>query len=67
MNSIFLNEHFIIVHNKESLSKIDMRTVLDEIWYIVEYFIVNIFSFPVVFDWGKTKMRILFIHHDLTV
>ena len=34
----------------------------DEMWYIVEYFIVNIFSFFVVFDGGKQKSRIIFIH-----
>ena len=35
--------------------------------YIVECFIMNIFSFPVMFDRGKPKAEIIFIHHALTV
>ena len=32
-----------------------MQTVFDEIWYIVEYFIVNIFSLLVVCQLGKIQ------------
>ena len=33
-------------------------------WYIVEYLIADMFSFLVVFDRGKTKELIIFVHHD---
>ena len=32
-------------------------------WYILEYFNVDIFSFIVVYFWEKYKMRIICIHH----
>ena len=57
------NYYFILVHNKTILKKINMQTVFDEMRYIVEYFIVNIFPFLIVFYWEKSKMRIIFIHH----
>ena len=44
---------YIIVHNKNILKKINMQAVFDEMWYIVEYPIVNIFYFLIMFDWGK--------------
>ena len=62
MNSIndlsFSGYYFIIVHNKPILKTINMQTFFDEMWYIVEYSIVNIFSFLVVVDWGKSKTKI---------
>ena len=62
-NFSFAHNYCILVHNKTKLKTINMQTFFDEMWYIVEYFIVNIFSFLVVFDWGKSKTRIIFIHH----
>ena len=47
----FTDDYFILVHNKTILKTINMQTVSDEMWYIFEYFIVDIFSFLVVFDW----------------
>ena len=46
----FLKYYFIFVHNKTIFKKINMQRVLDEIWYIFEYFTVNIISILVVFD-----------------
>ena len=46
----FAKYYFILVHNNTILKKINMHMVLDEMWYIVEYFIVNIFSLH-FFDW----------------
>ena len=46
----FTNDHFIIVHLKTVLNTIDTKMVFDEIWYIVDNFIVDIFFFLVVFD-----------------
>ena len=37
----FLDSYFIKVHNKTILKAINMQTVIDEMWYIVEYFVVN--------------------------
>ena len=51
----FINDYFILVHIKTIFNKIYMKTIFDEIEYIVEYSIANIFSFLVVFDWGKTQ------------
>ena len=39
------------------------ESVLDEIWYIDKYLIVNFFSFLIVFGWEKSKMRVIFIHN----
>ena len=49
----FVNECFIIVHNKTILKKIGMKTVFDEMCYIVEYFILNILFFVIAFDCKK--------------
>ena len=57
----------IIVHNKTTFNTTNMQTVFDEISYIFEYFIVNIFSFLIVFDWEKSKTRTIFIHRVLKV
>ena len=63
----FVKYYFVILHNKNIFNKINIQTVFDEMWYIIEYFIVNIFSFLVVFNWEKYKMRIIFINRLLTV
>ena len=60
----FANYYFILVHNKTILKTINMQTVFNEVWDSVEYFILSIFSFLVVFDWGKYNMIIIFIHHS---
>ena len=42
MNDLyFANEYFIVVHNKIVLNRINTETVFDEMWYIVEYFMVT--------------------------
>ena len=46
----FGNEYYFLVHNKTFLKKINMQKFCDEIWYIVYYLFVNIFSFLNVFD-----------------
>ena len=49
-NEFYLaNEYFIILHNKIILKTIDTKAVFDEMWYIVEYFIVNIFPSSLCF------------------
>ena len=58
----FVEYYFILVHNKTILKTINMQTVIDEMCYIVEYLILNIFSF-LIFLLGKSKMIIIFIHH----
>ena len=51
-NNLFLeNEYFIIVHKTNILKKIDTKTTFDEIWFVFEYFIMNIFSFLILFVW----------------
>ena len=67
MDYSLANYCFIIVHNKPYLKTINIQTGFDEIWYIVKYFIVNIFSFLIVFDLTKPKTGIIFIHHYRTV
>ena len=44
-----------------------MKMIFDEMCYIVEYFIMTIFSFLIVFYCKKNKMRIIFIHNGLAV
>ena len=50
----FENQCFLIVHYKSILKTINTQTVFDEIWYIIQYFIVNFFPFPNIFI-GKTQ------------
>ena len=40
--------------SKTILNTVYMKIIFDEMWCIVEYFIMNIFSFLIVFDW-KTQ------------
>ena len=63
----FSNEYFIIVHNKSILKTVDIKTLFDKMWHIVEYLFANIFSFLVVFNWNKSNTIIIFIHHESTV
>ena len=46
---LFENDYFIIVHKKTILMTADMKTIFDKIWYIVEYLIMNLFSFVIFF------------------
>ena len=65
MISTFANDYFIIVHNKTILNTVDKKTVFDEMWYIIEYFIISLFSFLVVFDWENqsyNNFHILFLN-----
>ena len=66
-NVYFIKYYFIPVHNKTILNKINVQTVFDEMWYIVEYLIMNIFSFLILFYCEKSKMRIICIHHLWTL
>ena len=43
--------YFILVQNKKTLKKMNMQTVFDEMWYMIEYLIVNTFYFIILFDW----------------
>ena len=52
----FVNDYFIIVPNKNILKTINVQTVSDEMWYIVEYFIVNLFPFSFCLT-GKNPRR----------
>ena len=68
MNELSFDKYyFILVHNRTILKKINTQTVFYEMWYIVEYLIVNIFYFFVVFYWEESNTRIIFIHHVLIV
>ena len=50
----FVEYYFILVHNKTILKTINMQTVIYEMCYIVEYLILNIFSF-LIFLLGKIQ------------
>ena len=50
-----MNEYFVLVHKKITLKTIGRKTVFDEMWYIVEYFIVNLFYFLIVVDWKNPE------------
>ena len=41
---------FILVYNKTFLKTISMQTSFDEMQYIVEYLILNIFSFLIIIE-----------------
>ena len=41
----------LYLYIKNILNTIGAKTIFDEMWYIVEYFIVNIFYFLILFDW----------------
>ena len=51
----FSKYYFIIEHNKSILKTINTQIFFDEMWYIVEYFIVNVFSFLMVCWLGKIQ------------
>ena len=55
MGEFTLFDYFIILYNKNILNTINMQTDFDEMWYIVEFFIVDIFPFLVVFDWENSR------------
>ena len=59
----FEKYYLIIVHNKTILKKINTQTVFDEMWYIVEHFIVKKLPSSLCFIWKKSKARIIFIHY----
>ena len=63
---LFVNYYFIIVHNKTIIKRVYMNICFNKVWYIVKWFLVNIFSLQVVFDWNKHKTRIIWIHHFVT-
>ena len=44
-----------------------MNIIVDEMWYIVEYLLMDIFSFLVVIGWNKSKMIIIQIQHFIKV
>ena len=45
-----VNKYFIIVYNKTVLKTINMKNIFEQMWHIVEYFIMNLFTFLIVFD-----------------
>ena len=49
------------------MKTVAIKIVFDEMWYIVEYFIINIFYFLIVSDREQPRARIIFIHHAQTV
>ena len=57
----FVKYYFIIVHNKTILNKINMQTVFDELWYIVEYFIVDFFPSSLCFI-GENPRREYYLY-----
>ena len=51
--SFMLQINNLFLYIQKILKTINMQTVFNEMWYIVEYFIVGIFPSLIVFDWGK--------------
>ena len=46
MNDLpFSNDCIIIVHSKTTIEIVDVKNIFDEMWYIFECFIINIFYF----------------------
>ena len=44
----FTNNYVNIVQKKSFFKTIDTKTIFDEMWYIVELFLVDIFSFLII-------------------
>ena len=65
MHCFFMSALALYITKLSQIKLTGMR--FDEIWNIVECFLVNIFSFLVVFDWNNPKMIIILIHHFITV
>ena len=58
MNELFFAKcYFIILHNKTILNVISMQTVFDEMWYIVEFFIVISFPSSLCFIGENTRQE----------
>ena len=54
MNEIYFSDVYVtIIHNKIIMNTVDIETIFDEMQYIVECFLVNIFHLIIEFDWGK--------------
>ena len=57
----------IVVQKSRGGRVLNMKIFLNEKWFIVEWFLMNIFSFLVVFDWNKLKTIIILVRHFITV